>query len=127
MVRHEVKNMNTIIIERRLIIIVILFITVITADYGFAEIIDDISITMEPTEGFGQSTHGYLEYRVELENLSSEKEHFVSLAYPKRTYNQGDTIRQIKKAVMLRPGTRLPSRCFSRRSVWKAHLKLILK
>jgi len=99
--------MNTVIIKRRLIIIVLLFITVITVDYGFAEIIDDISVTMEPTEGFGQSTHGYLEYRFELENLSSDKEHFVSLAYPKSTYNKGDTIRQIKKAVMLRPGDKV--------------------
>jgi hypothetical protein len=70
-----------------------------------AEEFGDISV--EPHAIYtGNTFHGYAEMRVTLENRSHGRTHSVTLVFPNRAYNNGNSIGQISRTVTLAPDAR---------------------
>ncbi len=70
-----------------------------------AEQIGPISVSSQPLTS-GETYHGYREYRILLENSSAKDAHQVTLVYPDRSYNYGNSISRIARTVSLAPGAR---------------------
>jgi hypothetical protein len=61
-------------------------------------------ISVEPGAIYtGNTFHGYAEMRVVMENHSHTKTHFVTLAFPNRAYNNGNSIGLISRTAKLEP------------------------
>ncbi len=51
----------------------------------------------------GSTYHGYAEMRVTLENRSHSKAHVVTLTFPNRTWNNGNSLGKLSRSVKLEP------------------------
>lgn len=51
----------------------------------------------------GNTSHGYAEIRVDLQNRSHDRAHTVTLVYPDRSYGYGNNIRRLARTVTLAP------------------------
>lgn len=72
---------------------------------GRAEEFGDIVV--EPGAMYSGSTfHGYAEMRVTLENRSFSRTHNVTLIFPNRAWNNGNSIDHLSRTVTLTPGAR---------------------
>ena len=72
---------------------------------GRAEEFGDIAV--EPGAIYSGSTfHGYAEMRVTLENRSFSRTHNVTLVFPNRAWNNGNSIDRLSRTVTLAPGAR---------------------
>ncbi len=69
--------------------------------------IEGVDVTVEPFDRFNRSFHGYVEYRVRLKNRSVSDEKRVELRYPDESYQSGNSIGSLNKAVLLRPDTEI--------------------
>ena len=67
------------------------------------DIFGDIAVTVEPVERFEKTSHGYVEYRFVVENLSSQFSREVTLSLPNESYGTGERIKQIKRTVVVGP------------------------
>ena len=54
----------------------------------------------------GNTFHGYAEMRVALENRSISRTHNVTLVFPNRAWNNGNSIDRLSRTVTLTPGAR---------------------
>lgn len=54
----------------------------------------------------GNTFHGYAEMRVALENRSISRTHNVTLVFPNRAWNNGNSIDRLSRTVTLAPGAR---------------------
>jgi len=54
----------------------------------------------------GNTFHGYAEMRVSLENRSMSRRHNVTLVFPNRAWNNGNSIDRLSRTVTLTPGAR---------------------
>lgn len=66
----------------------------------------DISVTVSGMHQ-GRTFHGYLEYRVTVENHSPKHTHRVRLVYPERSWSYGNSIDRLTRTVVVPPGTQL--------------------
>ncbi|MBN1763921.1 MAG: hypothetical protein JW860_01585 [Sedimentisphaerales bacterium] len=71
------------------------------------EIFEDVAVSLLPIEQFRQSTHGYLEYRFEIENLSPEKNHSMELIFPAGDSGSGDRVQEMTRRIELSPSSRI--------------------
>jgi hypothetical protein len=69
-----------------------------------AETFGPISVTPMSLAS-GETHHGYREFRIILENRSPKDSHDVTLIYPERSFNFGNSIGRISRRVSLAPGT----------------------
>ncbi|MCP4712425.1 MAG: hypothetical protein GY869_27700 [Planctomycetes bacterium] len=67
------------------------------------DVFGDIAITAEPMDQFDQTTHGYVEYRFKVENLSAQDQHEVTLVLPDETFGRNYSLRQIKRSAVVGP------------------------
>jgi hypothetical protein len=67
--------------------------------------IKGVAVTVEPFDRFNRTFHGYVEYRVRLKNHSVSDEKQIELRYPEESYQNGNCISSLNKAVVLRPDT----------------------
>ena len=72
------------------------------------DLFGEVAVTAVPVEQFGQTTHGYMEYRFKVENLSAQRTREVTLVLPDESYRSGRTgrsIRQIRRSAVVGPSS----------------------
>jgi len=79
------------------------FILAVVMAAGAAERFDDISIS--PQVFFqGQTFHGYVEMRFQVENQSADRTRKVTLATPHSAHGWGNNLRRVERTVTVSPG-----------------------
>ena len=76
------------------------------ASTGHAEEFGDILVAPQAMYS-GNTFHGYAEMRVTLENRSASRIHNVTLVFPNRAWNNGNSIDRLSRTVTLTPGARV--------------------
>src|SRR5262245_55314070 len=78
----------------------------LTSGVSAAERFGDIIVAPQALAA-GETFHGYREFRVILENQSIKETHEVTLVFPDRAYNNGNSVSQISRKVSLAPMSRV--------------------
>jgi hypothetical protein len=90
-------------VGRRVRMLCVGFILAVVMAAGAAERFDDISIS--PQVFFqGQTFHGYVEMRFQVENQSADRTRKVTLATPHSAHGWGNNLRRVERTVTVSPG-----------------------